>query len=90
MYLCHELRNEIKKEDTIFRTAITVEKRVAITLWRLSTDGDYRTIGHLLGVAKGTVCVIVHEVCEAIVQVLFKKIHQITKWKSASSNHTRV
>ena len=58
-YLCQELRNEIKKEDTIFRTDFT--------LWRLSTDGDYCTIGHLFGVGKGILCVIVHEVCEAIV-----------------------
>ena len=57
-YLCNELRPEIIKQDTRFRRAVSVEKRVAITLWRLATNGDYRSVGHMFGVAKGTVCVI--------------------------------
>ena len=63
MYLCNELRSEISKEDTIFRQAVTVEKRVAIALWHC---GDYRSIGHLFRVVKGTVYVVVDEVCRAI------------------------
>ena len=57
-YLCNELRPEIIKQETRFRYAVSVEKRVAITLWRLATNGDYRSVGHMFGVAKGTVCVI--------------------------------
>ena len=41
------------------RSAVSIERRVAIALWRLATNGDYRSIGHMFGVAKGTVCVIV-------------------------------
>ena len=61
------LRPHITKEDTGMREAISVEKRIAITLWRLATNGDYRSIGHLFGVSRGTVCIIVKEVCLAIV-----------------------
>ena len=50
--------------------AIPVEKRVAIAVWFLATPGEYRTIGHLFGVARCTVCVIVREVCRAIERVL--------------------
>ena len=46
---------------------------MAIALWHLATNGDYRSIGHLFGVAKGTVCVMVNEVCHAVVKVLFNK-----------------
>ena len=56
MYLCNELISEIRKQDTIFRQAITLEKRVAITLWCLATNGNYRSIGHLFRVAKGIYC----------------------------------
>ena len=42
---------------------MSVERRVAIALWHLATNGDYRSIGHMFGVAKGTVCVIFNEVC---------------------------
>lgn len=46
---------------------------VGITLWFLATPAEYRTIGHLFGVARCTVCVIVKEVSEAIVRVLQPK-----------------
>ena len=72
-YLCSKLREQIERQDTRLRCAIPVDRRVAITLWRLATNADYRSTGHIFGVAKGTVCVIVHEVCDAIVRVLMKK-----------------
>ena len=41
MYICNLLRPHIQKKDTIMRCAITVEKRVAVTLWRLATNVEY-------------------------------------------------
>ena len=52
------------------RMPLSVEERVAITLWRLGTNIEYRSIAHLFGVGLSTVCVTVHEVCTAIVNVL--------------------
>ena len=49
------------------RVPITVEKRVSITLWKLATNACYRTIGHRFGIARNTVCKIIHETCSAIV-----------------------
>ena len=69
-YVCDELRPELYRCDTHYRMAIPVEKRVAIAVWFLATPGEYRTIGHLFGVARCTVCVIVREVCRAIERVL--------------------
>ena len=45
---------------------------MAIALWCLATPTEYRTIGHLFGVARSSVCEIVHEVGAAIVQQLLK------------------
>ena len=59
------------------RRSLSIEKRVAIALWRLSTNADYRTIGHLFGVAKGTACVVANEVCCTVVERLFKKYVKI-------------
>ena len=70
-YLCAQLRPHIQRQNTRLRTPISVEHRLAITLWCLSTCSEYRTIGHLFGVARCTVCVIVHDTCTAIVSVLF-------------------
>ena len=70
MYLCNQLRCELNKSDTRMRRAISVEKRVAVALWRLATNVEYRSIGHLFGISRSTACVIVHEVCSAINTVL--------------------
>ena len=63
----------IEREDTQFRQCIGTKKRVAITLWCLATPCEYRTISHLFGVARSTVCSIVHETCNAIVSVMLKE-----------------
>ena len=55
----------------------TREHRLAITLWCLATCGEYRTIGHLFGVARCTVCVIIHDTCQAIITKLLKKYIQL-------------
>ena len=52
VYVCDELRSSVEKVDTEMRKAIPVEQRVALTLWYLATNADYRTIGHLFGVSK--------------------------------------
>ena len=79
-YLCTQLSPLIKQQDTVLRKAIAVPHRVAITLWCLATCGEYRTIGHLFGVARCTVCVIVHDTCEAIVRILLKKYTYSFPW----------
>ena len=73
LYLCNELRAEISKTDTDMRPAISVKKRVTLTLWFMSTNSDYRTIGHLFGVSTTSVCKIRQEVCRDIVRVLLRK-----------------
>ena len=72
-YLCHELENEIVKKDTVMRLSIPIKMKVAIALWFLATNADYRTIGHLFGVSKASVCLIRREVCHAIVSILLPK-----------------
>ena len=68
--LVNQLRPYISKQDTQLRTAITVEERVAITVWRLATNAEYRTLSALFGVGISTVCSIVLETCSAIAQHL--------------------
>ena len=76
-YICEELKPAIERQDTVMRRAIPVRQRVGIALWRLSTNSDYRTIAHLFGVSRSTVCVIVRDVCNAIVQLLLAKYIQV-------------
>lgn len=71
-YLCNQLHPVLQHQDTTLRKAISVEKRVAVTLWCLATCSEYRTIAHLFGIARCTVCVIVHQTIDAIVRILLK------------------
>ncbi len=54
-----------------------MEKSVAIALWRLGTNIEFRTISHLFGVGLSTACNIVHEVCKAIVDSLLDRYIKI-------------
>ena len=69
-YLCHRLQPLIEKQNTNMRRPVSVERRVAISLWILATPSEYRMVSHLFGLARCTVCVIVHETCRAIAQNL--------------------
>ena len=73
-YLYNHLKSVIERQDNRFRRAISVRHRLAITIWTLATPCEYRTIGHLFGVARSTVCVIVHDTCKAIVDRLFSDV----------------
>lgn len=45
----------MEKDDTKFRRAINIRKRVAIGLYTLATPAEYRSIGNIFGVSKGSV-----------------------------------
>ena len=60
-----------------------MEERVAITLWRLGTNIEYRSIAHLFGVGLSTICVVVHEVCAAIVNTLSSRYIRIPTGEDA-------
>ena len=71
--LCRELRPHIERQTTYQRQPISVEKRVAVTLWRLATNVEYRTLSELFGIGRSTVCVIVTNTCDAITKHLFPR-----------------
>ena len=57
----------------MIRKCLSVERRVAVTLWCLATLTEYHTIAHLFGIARSTVCEIVHKTCCSVVDVLLKE-----------------
>ena len=50
LYLCEKVAPTVVHCNTRLRKAITVEQRVAITLWCLATPCEYWTIVQLFGV----------------------------------------
>ena len=42
--LCSELRPYLRKRISRFRLPVPVDQQIAVTLWRLATNVEYRTI----------------------------------------------
>ncbi|XP_065423564.1 uncharacterized protein LOC135975661 [Chrysemys picta bellii] len=72
--LCELLSPALKRNDTRMRAALTVQKRMAIALWKLAMLDSYRSVANHFGVGKSTVGVVVMQVAKAIVDVLLPKV----------------
>lgn len=70
LHLCNILRPSLTRQNTRYRRPVPVELRVAICLWRLATNLEYRSISHLFGVGISTACCITQEVVTAINRVM--------------------
>ena len=59
----NDLHDYTVRETTHLRLPISVDQRVAVTIWKLATNVDYRTLSELFGIRKSTVCEIVSKTC---------------------------
>lgn len=64
--LCHILRNDLMKRETRMEKPVSVEKRVVVGLWRLSTGNSYQSCELQFGLGKSTTKVICQEFEEAL------------------------
>ena len=76
--LCSLVRPYIKRQMCV-RECVNVEHCVAVTLYKLATNVEYRTLSHLFGLGKSTVCTIVIETCQVIASQLLTKYVTIPK-----------
>lgn len=54
------------KQDTNYRKAIPLEKRVAIAVYALGSSAEYRTVANLFGVGRSTVGKILNQFCVSL------------------------
>ena len=59
-------RGDLMKQETRMRKLVSLEKRIAVGLWRLSTGNSYRSCGLQFGLGKSTAKVISQEFEEAL------------------------
>ena len=73
--LCESLEPYIKKQDTQFRKAIPVDKRVAVALTILKGTTDLSAVSDLFGVGYSTVSKLLIEFCDAV-PIVFSSLIQ--------------
>ena len=66
-FICNRLNQAKQRNRTRFRAPIPVGKKVAVALWRLATNIEYRGLGHLFGIGRSTASEITRDFCQAIV-----------------------
>jgi len=71
--LCNKLRPYIQKESINMRSLVTVEERVAVTVWKLATNMEYQTLASLFGLGRSTVSKIVLEMSTILTTKLLSR-----------------
>ncbi|CAM5154938.1 unnamed protein product, partial [Natator depressus] len=74
MELCDLLSPALRRKNTKMRAALTVEKQVAIALWKLATPDSYRSVGNQFAVGKSTVGAAVMQVANTIKDLLISRV----------------
>ncbi|XP_047221207.1 protein ANTAGONIST OF LIKE HETEROCHROMATIN PROTEIN 1 isoform X1 [Girardinichthys multiradiatus] len=69
-YICRSLAPILQKKNTNCRLCLPVDKRVAVALWKLATNTEYRSVSNLFGVGIATVCHCLQDFCNAVIKVL--------------------
>ncbi|KAJ4929359.1 hypothetical protein JOQ06_004968 [Pogonophryne albipinna] len=77
LHLCDLLRPSLIRNNTRYRQPIPVELRVAICLWRLATNLEFRSLSHLFGIGISTACLITQEVTTAINNTMGKMLIKV-------------
>ena len=52
---------------------VDVDEQLAVTIWRLATNIEYRTISALFGLGISTMCEIVHRTCQVFSEHLLPR-----------------
>lgn len=72
--LVDELYLDLVRENTTMRRAIPVDKRIAVALTVLKSNGDLLSVAKLFGIGKSTVHLILKEFSTAVCKTLYDKI----------------
>ena len=67
-HICGLVGPELVRQNTILRQAISVEKQVAVALWRLATGNSYGTVGLTFGIGRCTAMNLKDEFCTALLR----------------------
>uniref|UniRef100_A0A8C1LIX0 DDE Tnp4 domain-containing protein n=1 Tax=Cyprinus carpio TaxID=7962 RepID=A0A8C1LIX0_CYPCA len=65
-FLCDQLHPYINPQITNMLDPVPLEKRVAVTIYKLASNVEFHDVANLFGIGTSTACNIFWEVCEAL------------------------
>ncbi|XP_022177570.1 uncharacterized protein LOC111038674 [Myzus persicae] len=68
--LLQKIGPRISKQDTYFRSPISAQDRLSVTLRYLATGDSYTSLQYVFRISKQSISLIVPDVCTAIVEEL--------------------
>lgn len=74
LYILEKVQQDIYRNNTPMREAVSAKRRLALTLYYLASTAEYRTIANLFGVSRSFTCHCIKEVCCAIIKKFPKTI----------------
>ena len=81
LVLCQQLEEHLTKCNTRFWKAVSVEEKVALTLYYLSDEGRLRKTANAFGFGKSTVSAIIWRICKVTTVYLTSKYINFPKTK---------
>lgn len=81
--LVRNIRGPLERAENCVLPGLSVEKKVAIAVYRLASVGEYRTVGNPFGVHKSTVCECLHAVVRAINSCMLENFLSFPSTKEA-------
>ncbi|KAF9406916.1 hypothetical protein HW555_012894 [Spodoptera exigua] len=89
-YLLTIIAPKISRQDTIMRSAISPQDRLALTLRFLATGDSFTSLQYTFRISKQSMSCIVPEVCEAIIKALKENIKETELYKKLGNNSLRL
>lgn len=71
----HLIGPKIEKQNTTFRKAIPIKKRLAVTLCFLATGDSYSSLAYLFKFSKQSISTIIPELCKALIKALHEYVN---------------
>lgn len=72
--LCEKLQPILEPHPEAFNRVLSVQQKVAISLYKLSSCAEYRVVGNAFGVHKSTVHCVLMEFCQAVKTLILPEV----------------
>lgn len=68
-FIVNVVNGPMSRQNTVFREAVEIQKRIAIAVWRLATGNAYRVVSKVFAISEATVNDVVLQFCAVLTMI---------------------